>query len=153
TACCREAAPMKPTLNLIDQLLVMSRRYQDMGQSRDALRVLTSLSGFRELPSEAAEEAQVRLAELNLKRRKYGRARRHLAIALRFRPDCARYHFLMAGALRAEDRGNLEKAAEHYRRAVELDPEQVEYLTEYGLAAVRLGRTEEGLASLRQAVE
>jgi tetratricopeptide (TPR) repeat protein len=144
---------MNPTLNLVDHLLALGRRYQDLGQGRDALRIFTSLSGFRELPAEAAEEAQVRLAELQLKRRKYGRARRHLAIALRFQPDSARYHYLMAGALRAGDRGNLEKAAEHYRRSLELDPENVKCLVEYGLVAVRLGQTEEGLARLRQAVE
>jgi tetratricopeptide (TPR) repeat protein len=146
-------SPMKPTLNLVDHLLALGRRYQDLGQGRDALRIFTRLSSFRELPAEAAEEAQVRLAELQLKRRKYGRARRHLAIALRFQPDSARYHFLLAGALRAGDRGNLEKAAEHYRRSLELDPDNVKCLVEYGLVAVRLGQSEEGLARLRQAVE
>jgi tetratricopeptide (TPR) repeat protein len=144
---------MNPTLNLVDHLLAMGRRYQDLGQGRDALRIFTRLSSFRELPAEAAEEAQVRLAELQIKRRKYGRARRHLAIALRFQPDSARYHYLMAGALRAGDRGNLEKAAGYYRRSLELDPENVKCRAEFGLAAVRLGQTEEGLASLRQAVE
>jgi tetratricopeptide (TPR) repeat protein len=144
---------MKPTLNLVDHLLALGRRYQDLGQGKDALRIFTRLSSFRELPAEAAEEAQVRLAELQLKRRKYGRARRHLAIALRFQPDSARYHYLMAGALRAGDRGNLERAAEHYRRSLKLDPENVKCLVEYGLVAVRLGQTEEGLARLRQAVE
>jgi len=144
---------MKPTLNLVDHLLALGRRYQDMGQGRDALRIFTRLSGFRELPAEAAEEAQVRLAELQIKRRKYRRARRHLAIALRFQPDNARYHYLMAKALKAEDRGNLERAAEHYRRSLELDPENVKCLVEYGLTAVRMGRTDEGLANLRQAVE
>jgi tetratricopeptide (TPR) repeat protein len=144
---------MKPTLNLVEQLLALGRRYQDLGQGRDALRVFTRLTGFRELPAQAAEEAQVRLAELQLKRRKYARARRHLAVALRFQPDNARYHYLLAGALRAGDRGNLEKAAEHYRRALELDPESVKCLVEFGLLAVRMGRVEEGLASLRRAVE
>jgi Flp pilus assembly protein TadD len=144
---------MKPTLNLVEHLLVLGRHYQELGQGRDALRIFTRLSGFRELPAEAAEEAQVRLAELQIKRRKYGRARRHLALALRFQPDSARYHYLLAVALRAEDRGNLEKAAAQYRRALELDPANVKCLMEYGLVAVRLGRTEEGLARLRQAAE
>jgi tetratricopeptide (TPR) repeat protein len=144
---------MKPTINLVDQLLVLGRRYQDLGRGRDALRIFTRLTGFRELPAQAAEEAQVRLAELLIKRRNYRRARRHLAIALRFQPDNARYHYLLAGALRAEDRGNLEEAAEHYRRALELDPDNVKCLVEYGLLAVRRGRTEEGLASLRRALE
>ena len=62
---------MSPTLNLVDHLLALGRRYQDLGQGRDALRIFTRLSSFRELPAEAAEEAQARLAELQLKRRKY----------------------------------------------------------------------------------
>ncbi len=144
---------MSPTLNLVDHLLALGRRYQELGRHRDALRLLTRLTGFRELPAEAAEEAQARLAEIHLKRRRYVRARRCLTAALRHRPECARYHHLMGNATQAEDRGNLDRAAEHYRRSLEIDPEQVKCLGDYGLLAVRLGRIEEGLARLRAAVE
>jgi tetratricopeptide (TPR) repeat protein len=144
---------MNPTLNLVDHVLGMGRRYQEAGRTTDALRVLTRLAGFRELPAEAAEEAQSRLAELQIRRRKYGRARRHVAAALRHRPGSARYHYLMATAARAEDRGDLDRALEHYRRSLELDPRQVKCLVEFGLLAVRLGETEEGLRRLREAVE
>jgi Tfp pilus assembly protein PilF len=140
-------------LNLVDHLLAMGRKYQELGRHRDALNLFTRLAGFRELPAEAAEETQARLAELQLKRRKYGRARRHLTAALRHQPASARYHHQMATALQAEDRGNLEQAAEHYRRALELEPGFVKCLTDYGLLAVRLGRVDEGLARLREAVE
>jgi Tfp pilus assembly protein PilF len=144
---------MTPTLNLVDHVLDQSRRYQEAGQTRDALCLLTRLAGFRELPAEAAEETQSRLAELQIKRRKYGRARRHLAAALRHRPGSARYHYLMATAARAEDRGDLDRALAHYRRSLELDPRQVKCLVDFGLLAVRLGETEEGLRRLREAVE
>ncbi len=144
---------MTATLNLFDQLLSMGRRYQDLGRTRDALRVLGRLAAFRDVPAPAAEETQVRLAELQLKRRKFARARRHLAAALSYQPDSARLHHLMATATQADDRGDLERAGDYFRRAVELEPENVPCLAEGGLLAVRLGQTEEGLALLRRAVE
>lgn len=144
---------MNTTLNLVDHLLAMGRKYQELGRHRDAVCLFTRLCGFRELPAEAAEEAQVRLAELSLKRRRYVQARRHLTAALRHQPDNARYNFLMATAWRANDLGNLERAAEHYRRSLELQPEQVKCRVEYGLLLIRLGRTEEGVACLHQACE
>jgi Tfp pilus assembly protein PilF len=144
---------MSTTLNLIDHLLLLGRRYQELGRLRDASRLLTRLTAFRELPGEAAEEAQVRLAELCLKRRHFARARRHLTVALRHQPDSARYHHLMATAVLAEDRGDLDRAADHYRRSLALDDTQALCRAEYGLLAVRLGHAEEGIAQLRRAAE
>jgi Tfp pilus assembly protein PilF len=144
---------MTTTLNLFDHVLAMGRRYQESGRTRDAVRVLGRLASFRELPAAAAEETQVRLAELQLKRRKFARARRHLAAALTHQPDSARLNHLMANATQADDRGDLDRAADYFRRAIELDPERVPCLAEGGLLAVRLGQTVEGLALLRRAVE
>jgi len=142
-----------PTLNLVDHALAMGRRYQEVGRHRDALMVFTRLSHFRFLPAEAAEEAQARLAEIHLKRRRFKHARRHLTAALRHQPDNARYHYLLASALQAEDGGDTERAAEHFRRALELDPGHVNCRADYGLLLLRQGQTEEGLARLREAAE
>lgn len=144
---------MTATLNLFDQLLAMGRRYQDAGRNFDALRVLGRLARFRDTPPETAEETQIRLAELALKRRKFARARRHLAAALSYQPDSARLHHLMGTATQADDRGDLDSANAYFRRAVELDPEDVPCLADGGLLAVRLGQTEEGLTLLRRAAE
>jgi tetratricopeptide (TPR) repeat protein len=144
---------MTATLNLFDQLLAMGRRYQDVGRNADAVRVLDRLAAFRDVPAETAEEAQVRLAELQLQRRKFARARRHLAAALSYQPDCPRLHQLMATATQADDRGDLDRAYDYFRRAVVLDPEHVPCLAAAGLLAVRLGQTEEGLTLLRRALE
>lgn len=144
---------MSRTLNLVDHLLSHGRNLQRLGRSHDALRVLHRLAGLQELPPEAAEETQLRLAELALERRKYRRARRHLTAALAYQPDSARYHFLMATAADAEDTGDPRRAARHYRRALQFDPGQPEYLGAYGLLLVREGRTEAGLTCLRRAVE
>jgi Tfp pilus assembly protein PilF len=144
---------MMPTLNLVDHVLAIGRRYQEAGRHRDAIKVLTRLSRFRYLPTEAAEESQARLAELALKRRKYKQARRHLTAALRHQPDNARYHYLLASALQAEDGIDLERAGEHFRRALELDPGHVKCLADYGHLLLRLGQTDEGLTRLREAAE
>jgi Tfp pilus assembly protein PilF len=144
---------MMPNLNLVDRVLAIGRRYQEAGRHRDAVAILTRLSRFRYLPTEAAEETQARLAEIYLKRRKPKQARRHLTAALRHQPDNARYHYLLAAALHAEDGADLQRAAEHYRRALELDPGHVKCRADYGHLLLRLGQTEEGLACLRTAAE
>jgi Tfp pilus assembly protein PilF len=144
---------MNSTLNLVEHVLAMGRRYQDLGRHRDAVRLLTRLSGFRELPAGAAEETQARLAEIHLKHRRFVKARRHLAAALHHNPGNARYHYLMAAALHADDRGDLQRAATHFRKALQLDPSNARCLAEYGLLALRLGRTDEGLSRLHQAAE
>jgi Tfp pilus assembly protein PilF len=131
----------------------MGRRYQEVGRHREAVTVLTRLSRFRLLPAEAAEETQSRLAEIHLKRRKYKQARRHLTAALRHQPDNARYHYLLATALHAEDGAALQRAGEHYRRALELDPNHVKCLADYGQYLLGQGQTEEGLSRLREAAE
>ena len=142
---------MNPTVNLVDGVLAMGRRYQEVGRHRDAVAILTRLSRFRYLPAEAAEETQARLAEIYLKRRKYKQARRHLTAALRHQPDNARYHYLLATALCAEEGADVERAAEHYRRALELDPGHVKCSADYGHLLLRLGQIEEGLTRLRKA--
>src|SRR5262249_47820973 len=144
---------MSRTLNLVDGLLLMGRRHQQLGRTRDALTIFARLASFRELPREVAEETQVRLGEIQLRRRKYRRARRHLAVALRYDPDNARYHYLLATALRKLGEDHWDRAATHYRRSLALAPDQDECLTEFGVFAVRLGHAEEGLRWLRQAVE
>ncbi|HWG43018.1 MAG TPA: tetratricopeptide repeat protein [Gemmataceae bacterium] len=144
---------MMPNLNLVDHVLALGRRYQEVGRHRDAVTVLTRLSRFRYLPAEAAEETQSRLAEIHLKRRKYKHARRHLTAALRHQPDNARYHYLLATALQAAEGDDLQRAEEHYRRALELDPGHIKCRADHGLLLLRLGQTEEGLTRLREAAE
>ncbi len=142
-----------PTVNLVEGVLAMGRRYQEVGRHRDAVAVFTRLSHFRYLPAEAAEETQARLAEIHVKRRRYKQARRHLTAALRYQPDNVRYHYLLATALSAEEGSDLQLACEHYRRTLELDPGHVKCRADYGHLLLRLGQTEEGLALLREAVE
>src|SRR5262245_10971835 len=97
---------MSRTLNLADRLLAMGRLFQDMGRNHDAYRVLSRLTGLRDLPARTAEEAQLCLAQIYLDRQKYKQARRHLAAAISLRPDNARSHYLMATALDFDDEGD-----------------------------------------------
>jgi Tfp pilus assembly protein PilF len=144
---------MSKTLNLVDRLLARGRQFQALGRDFDAQHIFNRLAGFRELPAAVAEETQARLAELCLRRKRHQKARRHLTAALRHQPDSARYHYLMAAAVEADSKADPERAAEHYRRSLELDPEQPRCLGQYGLLAIRLGQTDEGLQCLRRAVE
>jgi len=144
---------MSRTLNLADRLLGMGRTFQGLGRDRDAVHILGRLASFRQLPKEIAEETQVRLGELFLRRQRFRRARRHLTAALAHRPESARYQYLMASALAADERVDPKRAVDHYRKSLQLDPRQPRCLGELGLLALRLGQTEKGLAWLRQGAE
>jgi Flp pilus assembly protein TadD len=144
---------MSTTLNLVDRLLRRGRSLQEMGRSHDALQALERLTHFQEVPSEVAEETQVRLAELQLQRRQFGPARRHLTAILRHHPDNGHAHYLLATALEMDDKGDARRALAHYRRCLELDGEQPDCLCACGLLALRLGQRGEGLANLRRAAE
>ena len=144
---------MSGMLNLIDRLLAMGRNLHKFQQNREALHCLGRLAAFHELPPEVAEEAQVCLAEIHLKRRRYRHARRHLSIALLYRPDSGRYHYLMATALAKGRHAEPERAIEHYRRSLECDPDQPGCLAEFGWLCVYEGKIEEGLGALSRAVQ
>ena len=140
------------TLGLTAHLLSRGRYFQQLGRIHDALRHLTRLAGFRELPAETAEEVQFRLGELQLRRHRYARARRHLAAALRYAPENPRYHFLLARAHNDDPDGDTAQAAEHYAASLALDGTQTDCLCAYGRLALRLGLIEEGVECLRVAV-
>jgi Flp pilus assembly protein TadD len=144
---------MSTTLNLVDRLLRRGRSLQAMGRSHDALQTLQRLTHFQKLPSEAAEETQLRLAELQLQCRQFGPARRHLTAVLRLHPDNGHAHYLLATALEDGDKGGPRRALAHYRRCLELEGEQADCLCACGLLALRLGQRGEGLAHLRRAAE
>src|SRR5438046_2467787 len=122
---------MSTTLNLVDHLLLRGRRFQDLGRTHDARAVFGRLLGVHELPAPVAEEVQARLAELELQRHKYLRARRHLTAALAYQPANAHYHQLMAYALEEDDKGDPERALEHYRLSLQADPEQPDCLSAF----------------------
>jgi tetratricopeptide (TPR) repeat protein len=144
---------MSGTLHLIDRLLAIGRNLHRYQQDDKALHTLGRLAAFPELPTEVAVEVQVCLAEIHLRRHGYHRARRHLGIALLYRPDSARYHYLIATALAKGHHRDPERALEHYRQSLALDPNQPRCRAEFGWLSVVEGKIEEGLQLLHQAVE
>jgi tetratricopeptide (TPR) repeat protein len=144
---------MSRMLNMAGRLLAMGRHFQALGRDHDALQTFARLASLRDLPGVVAEETQARLGELCLHGKQFRRARRHLTAALTHAPDSARYHYLLATAADGDDRPNPERAAEHFRKSLELDPNQPRCLGEYGLLALRLGRIDEGLDCLRRGAE
>ncbi len=144
---------MSRMLNLVDELLSRARELQQLGRRDDAHDLLIRLTDFENLPDYAAEEAAIRLAEDSLRHRQSKLARRYLKIALGIQPDNARTHYLMARALDAGAAPNSRRALEHYRSALELEPDQPAWLCRYGMLLARLGRSREALAGLRRAVK
>jgi Flp pilus assembly protein TadD len=141
------------TLNLVDRLLALGRNYQHVHRNHEAVQAFGRLAGLRELPPAVAEEAQARLAELHIERKKLRKARRHLTAALLYRPDSARYHYLMATTLDTRREGDWPRAAEHYRKSLELDPNQPQCRCALGLTLLRMGQVAGALDALRQAAE
>jgi tetratricopeptide (TPR) repeat protein len=144
---------MSRTLNLTDRLLERGRFLQEIGRTHDAARILGRLAGLRELPAPAAEETQARLAEMHLRQYKFAQARRHLTAALAHSPDDARYHYLLGIAHDQDEEGDPQSAFEHFRRSLEIDPDQPRCLGEFGILALCLGHNEEGLKALRRGVD
>jgi Tfp pilus assembly protein PilF len=144
---------MSRTLNFCEHLLAQGRKYHTLGAVDQAQRILTELARLRELPAHVSEEAQSRLAELLLTQRKFARARRHLAAALTHGSNNPTYHHLLAVAHEEDSRGDRDLALEHYRRCVQLEPDEPVYQCDAGLFALKHGASDEGLSYLRRAVE
>jgi Flp pilus assembly protein TadD len=143
---------MSMKLKLNDHLLARSQELRQHDQDDEALALLARLAQCHDLPAETAEMSHASLAEILVRRKKWTRARRHLAVALLYRPDCARYHHLMGLALASGRKTDPDRAREHFRKAIELDPEVPVCLADFGLFCLRQGDAEEGIETLQRAV-
>ena len=144
---------MSRTLNLAERTLARGRNLHEVGCDGEALRILGRLAGWRQLPSAVAEETQACLAAIRLCHKQFAQARRHLTAVLLHRPNDARGHYQLASAFDAEEKDQARAAYQHYQRSLQLDPNQPDCLGDFGLLALKLGKEEEGLRSLRRAVE
>jgi Flp pilus assembly protein TadD len=139
---------MMETINLFDQLLDQARRYQQTGQCRAAIDVLSRLTHYSTLPADLTGEVHALLGELLLKRRRLAQARKHLRLALRHQGSNARLYFLL-GLAREQ---SPARAVQAFERSLALRPHQVRCRAELGLKLIDLGRTDEGIDHLQQAV-
>lgn len=142
---------MLQKLNLVDGLLARARRFHEMGQLPQAAQILKKLVVFQQLPAEAAEEAQSRLADIQFRQGQFCRARRHLRAALAHQPGNADYHHRLAVALEEDPQADPLHALNHYRRCIKLDPKNPHYWCDFAYAAVNADQKEQGLKALRKA--
>ncbi|MFL5340477.1 MAG: hypothetical protein ACJ8F7_10020 [Gemmataceae bacterium] len=144
---------MSRTLNLLDRLLGKARHLHELGRSRDALPILRRFIARPELPEATTIEARRLLGEAYLAVREYRHARRQFTALLRLRPDDAVAHHHLANAHQNDPQVDARRASRHFRRAVELAPDNPAILADGGKFAVAMGRSRKGLALLRKAVE
>jgi tetratricopeptide (TPR) repeat protein len=143
---------MSRTLNLVDHLLSRGRKLEAVGRKQDAIHILGRLAGMQAISPAAAEETHWRLAELNLTHSSsFARARPHLERLIALCPNNARYHYHVALVLDFDVQGDSLKALDHYRKSLALDPNQPDCLGDYGLLAMSLGMSEDGLEALQRA--
>jgi tetratricopeptide (TPR) repeat protein len=142
---------MSRTLNLVTSLLARGRKLRRLGVTQEAFLLFSRLAGLAMLPGAAAQVVQKHLALIQLKRRRYAQARRHLAAVLTHEPGNAMWHYRMAQAVAADPRCDRGRAVAHCRRAAELAPKHAGYLSTFGLLALRRGLAKKALAALRQA--
>jgi Tfp pilus assembly protein PilF len=142
---------MSQTLNLIASSLATARDLQAAGRNRAAIDLLERLINFRQLPAAVAEEVHSRLADLYAELDEYKHARRHLTIALTFRPQHAAYHHRMGLWIENDPDTAIGRAGRYYRQAVRSEPDNAEYLTDYGCYLLDAGRLRSGRGALRRA--
>lgn len=107
-----------------------------------------SLKGLRALPDEqrSSGEAQLLLGKLLLRKADANGAKAALDLAVAALPGLAEAQALHGAA--AYDAGELKLAADAYGRAAELEPDNLAYLSSYGLYLGYDGRLDEALSVL-----
>ena len=111
-----EAAPMvSKTLDLAQQALALGRHYLRQGRDLEALDILGKLVRLGQLEPAVAEQTQIHLAEIHLRRRDFAQARRHINVALAYQPAKAEYHHMMAMAVEDDPEADPRRAMQHYR--------------------------------------
>jgi len=145
---------MPTSLNMATHLLQIARAASEQGRHAEAIQTLTKLLAMRDLPAEVAEQGHGLLGDLHLREHRYARARRHLAVALVHNEASARYHFLMGRALDWDEQdGDDQEALAHYRRSLELQPDDALCRSALGLLMTYTDQIEEGMRHLRASVE
>ncbi len=93
-----------------------------------ALPLLERLLELEHAPVWVRREVLALLAEIELDRGRYYKARRHLTAALAYEPRDAHVLFLIGLSFEWQEEPMLDRAYQHYRRAATLNPENPLYL-------------------------
>jgi len=144
---------MSRTLNLLDQMFLRARSFQDMGCHQRALGVLRQIARRPDLPVERELQVHRAFGEAYFQLRKYKHARKHLRQVVRLQPDDAEALLQLAHAIDHDPMIDARQASRYYRRALELRPDDPKFLRECGQYAVQMGQCRKGLKLLSRAVE
>ena len=144
---------MGSTLNLSECLLAMGREMQTQGRTRDALKLFTRLSTFRDLAPAISEEVRARLADLLIADKQFAKARRILSVLMCSRPNEARHFYRFARALHRDQKADPHRAAKYYKQALDLDPAQPRWWSAYGKLLAEIGRAPEAVAAHKRGLE
>ncbi len=142
---------MSHTLNLVAALLATARDLQAAGRYQAAIDLLQRLIALGQLTHAVAEDAHSRLADLYAELEQYKKARRHLTIALTFRPQHAAYHHRMGMWIECDPDAGISRAGRYYREAVRGEPDNADYWADYGAYLLNAGRLRSGRAAVRRA--
>lgn len=136
---------MTGTLHLIDRLLMTVRTLE---HAPVAAAARPSPQGVAATVA-AAGHCRWAVRHLRLGRRQ--RAQRHLQRALRYRPQAACIHHLLARVYQRGGRQHFQRARAHYRRALKLQPDRASCLADFGAFQLVCKRRRKGLECLRRA--
>jgi len=144
---------MSAKLNLSGHLLDQGRRLAAQGRHADALRLFQRLAcAEQHLRSRYYEKVQVDIARLHWAEGKHRTARRRAQIALACNAHNPEYHHLLAQLHDDDENGDPALAAEHFRHAILLNPENALYYRDFGLFLLSAGTVRQGLRYLHRAV-
>jgi tetratricopeptide (TPR) repeat protein len=140
--------------NMATVLMGLGRIDEAMEQARKAVEI-----------DPCAYEPRMELADCLLRKGERAKAQEQVAAALTIKPDSVEAHALMATLLRAlglsaraagrspEAADRIAKAAEHWKRILELQPENVDAMNNLGITLVDRGDLQGALTYFTKALE
>jgi tetratricopeptide (TPR) repeat protein len=142
---------MIETLSLVERLIDRARQRMQLGYRQEAKRILDHLLTFGELPHAIREESHLLLAEIHLDGQRFRKARKHLLAILAFHPTSAKVHYQLALAIDCDPDADQRRAIKHFRKAIQLKPDESSYWSGFAQSAIRMGKNEMALKALRKA--
>ncbi|MFM7150953.1 MAG: tetratricopeptide repeat protein [Gemmataceae bacterium] len=139
------------SIKFFEQLLLRSRRHQIAGNLCTALTLLKKLAAFPDLPQRTRTEVLARMGTCHLRRRRWARARRVLAEAVKMRPRSAHLHYLLGLSCHLDPSCMPAEGLKHFLASLRLQPRQTRCLSRAGLLLVARGNTARGLKFLHRA--
>lgn len=130
-----------------DVLLSIGRAYEALGRPDSARTAYEQAAAH----APASGQAFMRLANILRDQGRFSEARDYAEQGLALDPKNTDYQFMLASIL--SQSGEMEAALPYFERVLEAEPHHYWALYTYGQTLVRLGRREEGAATLERATQ